>query len=213
MNRVADELIETLKQEIHAGVLKPGDQLEEAALAERFAVSRTPIREAVRALVSIGLLETRSRKGAFVRTLSAKELVDLFEVAAELEGLACRLAAERLTEQSRASIASGLEACIAAADQENVSAYADANLAFHRAIHRSTGNAWLVEQLAELETRINPYRSMPYGIRGRLAQSVKEHEEILNAISDGQEAEAARLMRDHMMLQGKRVPLLLRQGD
>ena len=213
MNRVADELIETLKQEIHAGVLKPGAQLEEAALAERFAVSRTPIREAVRALVSIGLLETRSRKGAFVRTLSAKELVDLFEVAAELEGLACRLAAERLTEQSRASIASGLEACIAAADQENVSAYADANLAFHRAIHRSTGNAWLVEQLAELETRINPYRSMPYGIRGRLAQSVKEHEEILNAISDGQEAEAARLMRDHMMLQGKRVPLLLRQGD
>ncbi|MEM1150969.1 MAG: GntR family transcriptional regulator [Pseudomonadota bacterium] len=213
MNRVADQLIQTLKQEIHAGVLKPGDQLEEAALAERFAVSRTPIREAVRSLVESGLLETRSRKGAFVRTLSAKELIDLFEVAAELEGLACRLASERLTEQSQASIIKGRDACIDAAKCEDVAAYAEANLQFHRAIHRAAGNAWLIQQLAELETRINPYRSMPYSIRGRLPQSVKEHDDILGAISDGEGTDAARLMRDHMMLQGKRVPFLLQHID
>ncbi|MEO1474417.1 MAG: GntR family transcriptional regulator [Pseudomonadota bacterium] len=213
MTRVADQLIETLKQEIHAGVLKPGDQLEEATLAQRFAVSRTPIREAVRSLVESGLLETRSRKGAFVRSLSAKELIDLFEVAAELEGLACRLASERLTEPSREPIRLGMVACTEAAEREDVTAYAEANLRFHRAIHRASGNDRLIDQLAELETRVNPYRAMPYTIRGRLPQSVKEHEEILQAISNGEGTEAARLMRDHMMLQGKRVPFLLQHID
>lgn len=209
MTRVADQLIETLKKEIHEGVLKPGDQLEEAELARRFDVSRTPVREAVRSLVECGLLETRSRKGAFVRTLSAKELIDLFEVAAELEGLACRLAAERLTDDAIALIQAGSEACAAAAAENDVVAYATANLRFHAAIHAASGNAWLAEELAEIETRINPYRSMPYKMRNRLSQSTREHEEIKNAIADGDGVRAADLMRSHMMLQGQRLPLLL----
>ena len=86
MTRVADQLIETLKNEIHAGVLKPGDQLEEAALAQRFDVSRTPVREAVRSLVECGLLETRSRKGAFVRELAAEGFIpDHFSYLSENE--------------------------------------------------------------------------------------------------------------------------------
>ncbi|QDG78307.1 GntR family transcriptional regulator [Labrenzia sp. PHM005] len=209
MKRVADQLIETLKQEMHAGILKPGDQLEEAALADRFEVSRTPVREAVRSLVESGLLETRSRKGAFVRVLSAKELIDLFEVAAELEALASRLASERLTDEGLIGIQQGLEACATAANNDDATAYSAANLQFHRAIHMATGNEWLIEQLAQIETRINPYRSIPYKMHGRLRQSVEEHAAILDAISTGKGADAAQLMRDHMMLQGKRVPLLL----
>jgi len=209
MRRVADQVVATLKNEIHSGVLKPGDQLEEAALAERFDVSRTPVREAIRSLVESGLLETRSRKGAFVRTLSAKEINDLFEVSAELEGLACRLASERLTNETVTAIRDGLDACTRAAEEDDPTAYAAANLRFHGAIHAASGNVWLIEQLSQIETRINPYRSMPYKIRGRLPQSVIEHEEIMLAIFDGKGEEAARLMRDHMMLQGKRLPLLL----
>lgn len=209
MARVADQLIATLKQEIHTGVLKPGDQLEEAVLAERFSVSRTPVREAMRSLVECGLLETRSRKGAFVRTLSPKEIIDLFEVSAELEGLACRLASERLTDHAASAIQGGMDACVEAAETGDASAYAAANLRFHGAIHTASGNTWLCEQLSQIEARINPYRSMPYQVRGRLPQSVREHEAIMRAIFDGNGEEAARLMRDHMLLQGKRLPLLL----
>ncbi|MEO0782050.1 MAG: GntR family transcriptional regulator [Pseudomonadota bacterium] len=209
MTRVADQLIETLKNEIHTGVLKPGDQLEEAALAQRFDVSRTPVREAVRSLVECGLLETRSRKGAFVRELSAKEILDLFEVAAELEGLACRLAAERLTAETTQTIEDGLAACQKAANAEDPVAYAHANLAFHTAIHMGSGNDRLIEQLSELETRINPYRSMPYRMRNRLAQSTQEHLEIMTAILAGDGARASDLMRSHMMLQGQRLPIIL----
>ncbi|MEM6464205.1 MAG: FCD domain-containing protein [Pseudomonadota bacterium] len=133
----------------------------------------------------------------------------LFEVSAELEGLAARLTSELLTDDAAASIQEGLEACVQAAEAGDASAYAAANLLFHGAIHTSSGNAWLNEQLAQIETRINPHRSMPYQVRGRLPQSVKEHEAIMLAMFEGRGEDAARLMRDQMMLQGKRLPLLL----
>lgn len=117
---------------------------------------------------TLEVFETRSRKGAFVRVLSTKELIDLFEVSAELEGLACRLASERLTDQTAPAIQAGLDACSTAAEQDDVQSYAAANLQFHGAIHAASGNAWLIEQLGQIQTRINPYRSMPYQIRGRL---------------------------------------------
>ncbi|MEM8572622.1 MAG: GntR family transcriptional regulator [Pseudomonadota bacterium] len=202
-------MIENLKSEIHSGVLRPGDQLEEASLAARFGVSRTPVREAVRSLVDSGLLEMKSRKGAFVKVLSAKELIDLFEVAAELEGMAARLAAERLTNETGQRIEAALESCRDAAENEDREAYGKANLEFHNAIHLASGNARLKEQLEQISVHMNPYRAMPYEIRGRLARSVEEHAEILKAISDNDVARADELMRDHMMLQGKRVPLLL----
>lgn len=210
MARSADKLIEQLKQEIADGILKPGDQLEEAALSERFNLSRTPIREAIRSMVDAGLLETRPRKGAIVRRLSAKELLELFDVAAELEGMACRLAAGSLTETGAEALRAGVDACRRACDDNDTQAYGKANLQFHSAIHGACDNSWLVQQLKQIELRINAYRSMPFEVRGRLQKSVEEHDEICRAILDG-EGEAARdLMRDHMMLQGKRMLSIIR---
>lgn len=213
MARTADKLIAQIKQDISDGVLKPGDQLEEADLANRFGVSRTPIREAIRALVDCGALETRPRKGAIVRCLTANELLDLFEVAAELEAMACRLAAGSLTDAEADAIQQGLDVCRKAADANDTARYAKANIAFHDAIHLACGNHWLIEQLKQHEIRINPYRSMPYEVRGRLEQSLKEHAEICDAILSGDGVRACDLMRDHMMLQGKRLPSLIKTLD
>lgn len=209
MARTADTLIEQIKGEIASGVLRPGDQLEEAALASRFGVSRTPIREAVRSMVDCGLLETKPRKGAFVRLLSAKELIDLFEVAAELEGMACRLAARALTDAEAADIQQGLNACEAAADANDVGKYGAANVKFHAAIHAACGNKWLIEQLQQIQIHINAYRLMPYDLRGRLVKSVYEHREICDAILAGEGDKASEMMRDHMMMQGQRVPAII----
>lgn len=209
MARVADQLIETLRNEIRSGALRPGDQLEEAALAERFDVSRTPVREAVRSLVDSGLLETRPRKGAFVRVLTAKELIDLFEVAAELEGMACRLAAERLTGEDASSIETAMQLCRDAVNRDDKTAYAKANLAFHESIHLAAGNSRLVEQIEQLAGHINPYRAMPFQMRGRLQKSTEEHARIAEAILENKGTEADDLMRDHMMLQGQRLPIIL----
>lgn len=210
MVRASDKLIEQLKHEIFSGLLKPGDQLEEADLAARFGVSRTPIREAIRSMVDCGLLETRPRKGAIVRVLSAKELNDLFEVAAELEGMASRLASEMLTQSDKKSIQAGLDHCRAAVEADDIPAYAAANLEFHGAIHNACGNAWLVDQLQQIQARINVYRLMPYEVVGRLEKSLEEHREISAAIFAKDGLRANTLMRDHMMLQGSRLPSLLK---
>ncbi|UWR80530.1 GntR family transcriptional regulator [Phaeobacter inhibens] len=210
MPRASDTLIEQLKHDIFSGLLKPGDQLEEADLAARFGVSRTPIREAIRSMVDCGLLETRPRKGAIVRVLTAKELNDLFEVAAELEGMACRLASDLLTRSGKKDIEAGLDLCRVAVEAEDIPAYAQANLAFHAAIHKASGNAWLVDQLDQIQARINVYRLMPYEVVGRLEKSLAEHRDISDAIFAKNGALANTLMRDHMMLQGARLPSLLK---
>ena len=205
MARTADKLISDIRNEVSSGILKPGDQLEVTALAERFGVSRTPIREAIRTLVESGVLETRPRKGSFVRVLSAKQLLDLFQVAAELEGMACRLAALSLTKENVEAIERGLAKCTQAAKIQNNAEYAMANLDFHTAIHNASGNDWLIEQLRQLQINLNSYRTMPYEIRGRLKKSTDEHKIICDAILSGDGEHACNLMRDHMMLQGKRL--------
>jgi len=210
MVRASDKLIKQLKHEIFSGLLKPGDQLEEADLAARFGVSRTPIREAIRSMVDCGLLETRPRKGAMVRVLTAKELNDLFEVAAELEGMACRLASEMLTQSDKKAIQSGLALCKTAADSEDIPAYANANLTFHSAIHKASGNTWLVDHLEQIQARINVYRLLPYEVVGRLPRSLAEHQEISEAIFSKDGLRANTLMRDHMMLPGARLRSLLK---
>jgi len=209
MARTADKLISDIRKEVSSGILKPGDQLEVTALAERFGVSRTPIREAIRTLVESGVLETRPRKGSFVRVLSAKQLLDLFQVAAELEGMACRLAALSLTKENVEAIERGLAKCIQAAEVQNNAEYAMANLDFHTAIHNASGNDWLIEQLRQLQINLNSYRTMPYEIRGRLNKSTDEHKMICDAILSGDGEHACNLMRDHMMLQGKRLPSII----
>ena len=209
MARTADKLISDIRKEVSSGILKPGDQLEVTALAERFGVSRTPIREAIRTLVESGVLETRPRKGSFVRVLSAKQLLDLFQVAAELEGMACRLAALSLTKENVEAIERGLAKCTQAAEAQNNAEYAMANLDFHTAIHNASGNDWLIEQLRQLQINLNSYRTMPYEIRGRLNKSTDEHKIICDAILSGDGEHACNLMRDHMMLQGKRLPSII----
>ena len=209
MTRTADKLISDIRNEVSSGILKPGDQLEVTALAERFGVSRTPIREAIRTLVESGVLETRPRKGSFVRVLSAKQLLDLFQVAAELEGMACRLAALSLTKENVEAIERGLAKCTQAAEVQNNAEYAMANLDFHTAIHNASGNDWLIEQLRQLQINLNSYRTMPYEIRGRLKKSTDEHKIICDAILSGDGEHACNLMRDHMMLQGKRLPSII----
>ena len=209
MARTADKLISDIRKEVSSGILKPGDQLEVTALAERFGVSRTPVREAIRTLVETGVLETRPRKGSFVRVLSVKQLLDLFQVAAELEGMACRLAALSLTKENVEAIERGLAKCTQAAEAQNNAEYAMANLDFHTAIHNASGNDWLIEQLRQLQINLNSYRTMPYEIRGRLKKSTDEHKIICDAILSGDGEHACNLMRDHMMLQGKRLPSII----
>src|SRR4051812_6048808 len=98
------ELRAKIEEEVALGILPPGTRLDESELAARFGVSRTPIREALIQLTSIGILEMKPRRGAVVPNLSPRKLVEMFEVMAELEALCGSLAARRMSEADHAAL-------------------------------------------------------------------------------------------------------------
>ncbi|MGF1528775.1 MAG: GntR family transcriptional regulator [Candidatus Competibacterales bacterium] len=210
MSRTADKLVDVIRADILGGVLKPGDRLEENDLADRFSVSRTPVREALRTLTNNGLIEIRPRRGAYVRQLSASEIIEMFEVAAELEGMAGRLAAKATTKTQARAIESACQACRGAADANDAATYAALNEQFHTTIHVASGNSYLCKQLEVIEARLQIYRRLPFEVHGRLQVSAGEHEAITAAILSGADKDADDLLRDHMMLQGQRLPALLK---
>lgn len=195
-------LAKTLEQEIIIGDLRPGERLDEASLAKRFAVSRTPVREALRHLASIGLVEVRPRRGAIVASPSLKDLLDMFEVMAELEGMCGRLAARRLSEPGRAELRQLHEQSKRFVDADDSDAYYEANVAFHEAIYQGGQNRFLADQTRTIRNRLAPYRRLQLRRRNRLAESFAEHGRILRAIVDGDEQLVDALLQEHVTVQG-----------
>ena len=102
--RRAEALRDKIEQDIVTGRFQPGERLDEQSLADRFGVSRTPIREALMQLASTGMVELHSRRGAFVASLGLKEIIERFEAMAALEGMCGALAARRITDEQRAML-------------------------------------------------------------------------------------------------------------
>ena len=199
--RLADRLRCQLEEEIATGKLPGGTRLDETGLARRFGVSRTPVREALSSLASAGLVETRPRQGAIVAGLSLSDLIQMFEVMAELEALCTRLAARRMTESERQQLEQTLHACFEAADPTRPNDYYEANLAFHEAIYAGSHNTYLAEQTRQLRNRLQPYRRTQLTGPGRIETSCREHAEIVEAIRQADAISAEGAMRRHVTIQ------------
>lgn len=207
--RKADELREALEQDIVMGAFAPGARLDEVRLAERFEVSRTPIREALQQLAAAGLLDLQPRRGAFVRQRGIAEVVEMFEVMGELEGLCGRLAARRVLPEQTTGMQEAMHACETEVERDDREAYYYANEAFHHAIYDASGNAFLARQARQLQTSLSPYRRLQLRVKNRMAQSLAEHRAIVAAILKGDEAAADAALRDHVVIQGERFNDLL----
>ncbi|MEX2518364.1 MAG: GntR family transcriptional regulator, partial [Paracoccaceae bacterium] len=173
--RAADSIAEALEQMIATGVFADGARLSEVALAERFGVSRTPVREAFQRLAASGLVEQMPRRGVFIRQPGPVELLEMFEVMAELEAVCGRLAARRITPARLADLDAANDRCGAAVAGEDTAAYYRENEVFHHIIYEEAGNGFLMAEAARLHRRLRPYRRMQLRFRGRLAQSMQEH--------------------------------------
>jgi len=200
----ADQLREQLEQEIVTGMLKPGDRLNEEALAERFLVSRTPVREALQRLAISGLVEQRPRRGTFVRQISFTEMIEMFEVMAELEGMCGRLAARRIGPADAIQIEQSLADCSAAAHIGDNDAYYHANAEFHNHIYHASKNSVLIEQAKLMHNRLAPYRRLQIRVPHRMLQSLKQHIAIANSILTGDEKQAETQMKEHVLIQGQK---------
>ena len=205
----ADTIAENLEGMILDGTFADGDRLDEVQLAERFAVSRTPLREALQRLALSGLVEHIPRRGVFVRQLGPVELVEMFEVMAELEAACARLAATRISDAALGEMRTANDRCRAGVASRDADGYYRENERFHAILYRQSGNAFLEGECARLHRRLTPFRRLQLRLRGRLAQSMAEHEAIVAALERGEADGAAQATRGHVAVQGEKFHHLM----
>ncbi|MCB8888359.1 GntR family transcriptional regulator [Vreelandella malpeensis] len=200
----AQRLRDLLEDAIVAGRFTPGERLDPDALALEYACSRTPIREAIQQLAVSGMVQVVPKRGTFVTRLGVTQLVERFEVMAELEGLCGRLAARRISDEELAALHQALYACRAKAEQRDINGYYYENSVFHHCIYAASHNPFLAQEAARLHALLQPYRRMQLQARMRVENSLAEHEAIVAAIEAGDGPRAEALLRDHVLVQGER---------
>ena len=195
----AERLRAMIEEDILSFKLKPGDKLDECRLAEKYGTSRTPVREALRQLSSNGLIEIKPHKGAMVAKLGIRELIELLEVMAELEGACGRLAAKSCLNHDIDAIIAAQETCRKYAELRDVQNYQKANEAFHEAIYAASRNDCLAKLTLSIRNRVAAYRRLQLEQMGRVKVSVTDHDKIVHAIQEGLPDEADRLLQLHIL--------------
>ncbi|MFO7983298.1 MAG: GntR family transcriptional regulator [Desulfuromonadales bacterium] len=179
-----EKILETMREAIIKGTLKPGEKVAEPELAERFGISRTPIREAFRQLESEGYLTVIPRKGAVVTGLSERDVEEFYAIKSILEGYAARMAAEKLTEKELQRLETINERLEKLAEEGDVKTFFRVHSEFHELFIRAAGNEKLAELIDQVGRRFNRLRMASLSLPGRMDISVQEHKKIIDAFRD-----------------------------
>lgn len=204
VKRPAEQIRDRLIERILTGEIPDGERLDEQSLAEHFGVSRTPLREALQMLSGSGLVRQELRRGTFVRFPTLDEVLEMFQVMAEVEAICGRYAARRMTSEALAALTVEMEQCQEAAARSDIAAYYEANRRFHAVIYAGSGNGFLAAEAARLHSRLQPFRLRQLEVRGRLSHSLAEHVEIWRALMNGDSELAGQCLFNHVAIQGER---------
>lgn len=192
----SDSIHAQLKHDLLRGAFQPGDALREVALAERFGVSRTPVREALTRLLHEGLLERRAR-GLFVKEIDPEQIMQVYDLRILLEGQAAHEAATARTEVDLMRLQALVERDRTLSDPDDATRLST-NIEFHRALWRAAHNQVLEDLLDRLAThQIHaPTSTLSTGTRWK--ESLDEHQQIVDAIRGRDAQQAQQLIRAHM---------------
>ena len=198
-----DHLAEAVRNAILGGRFAPGQRLISRELIAEFHISRGPLREALRRLAADGLIELTPNRGASVRRFSRAEMTEVFQIRELLEGLAARLAAERIGLGDHRTSFSALWERIRPTDLARaVLAFAPDNKAFHRAVVDMSCNRQLAELIDRMQLPIVTFQVRQLLDIAELERSVQEHEAIAEAILAGRPDAADAAMRWHLRRSG-----------
>lgn len=192
---VQKEAYSLILEAIDVGIYGPGDRLVESEVAERFGVSRTPIREALQRLETQSLL-TRDGRSLIVAALDHNQLAELYMVRTELEGLAARLAARHAAQEEVNVLREMIEEDRQLVD--NPAALARANRRFHNQIHLASHNRYLVQQLDIVHRTMALLTTTSLAVEGRSEAALNEHEDIVDAIAARDEQAAGKALKWHL---------------
>lgn len=200
-----DIVFETLRDEILSGKLQPGHSLNTLSLSSRLGVSRTPIREALNRLVSIGLVENIAHRGCFVRKLSVDQVVEVYYIRAALAGVCARLATKRITEAQKRKLIALCEKMEKDKPGEDLKAMLKQNFEFHHIIFKAA-HAPSIESLAlQYYHQSEQFRALSLELPGRFEEVWAEHRRILQDILDGDAERAEQSSREHQLNTARRI--------
>lgn len=182
-NTLADQVYMSLRDKILSRELPPGTRLKHKEIAGSLGVSNTPVREAMRALVKDGLVETLPYRGSVVKEMSAKDTSDLYDVRIALEALAARLAVDRITDVQLRRLEKTVHQYETACDNGDVGLALEADLQFHDRLAQASGNETLLTISRQLADRVQVLRQLDTG-KTRLWQSLEDHTAILKALEE-----------------------------
>lgn len=193
-------MTDALREAILDGALAPSTWLREDELAETFGVSRTPVREALRRLSDEGLAVKTAHHGTVVAPLSLEDILALYVVRENLEGLAARLAATRRPP----GLVGRLEAiharmCETAGTRNSETVLVRQNLEFHRVLREAAGNPYLERFLAQVEHAVRRLPGSTYAQPGRTEETLAEHAAIIASVATGDAVAAERSAKNHML--------------
>ena len=195
-----DLIIQQLRAQIVSGQIPPGEKLSEARLAERFGVSRMPVRDALKELESAGFVTIEQRRGTFVRGMSRSEILDLFEVREAVEGMAARLCAHRANNDLLATLDEVIETMSRQVEVADMDGYSQTDERFHELILSGASNERLSDHYRLLVQHL--HRGLLSSIvtrrAGRMERSLAEHAEIMRALHAHDPRGAEDAMRNHV---------------
>jgi len=211
VNSLHDQVAQQLRDQIFAGELSPGVFVDETRLCEQLAISRTPLREALKVLAAEGLIRHEPRRGSFVNEVTEQDLDEIFPVIALLEGRCAFEAAQQAGDADIAALERLHTQLQDSAAQGRIPDYYRANYAIHEAIIAIAGNKWLAQVISDLRKILKLARLQQLNAPGRLTQSLAEHMAIFAALKarDAEGADAA--MRTHLTRQREALRQLARQ--
>jgi len=189
---------EKIKEAIIKGHFKPGEKLVEQTLAQEMGVSRTPVREAIRRLEAEGFVVSIPRKGVVVSRADKEEIVQLYSIRAELEGLAARWAIENADEDDIRKLDEAISRMEETAASGDLDGVVQSNALFHDAIAQASKSRILCTLLKTLQDNIQRFRFRSLHLPGRPEAALAEHKEIVAAIKEKKTEEADRLLKEHL---------------
>ncbi|MGW4589965.1 GntR family transcriptional regulator [Amycolatopsis thermoflava] len=206
---LVDEIAATIRARIMSGEFAIGAPLRQAALAAEFGVSRTPIREALRQLQNGGLIEVLPNRGAVIRVPTPWEVREAYEVRAELEGMAARRAADRITRTQLKNLADDndvLRRALEGTDDSSLETRA-ANDSFHTVICAAAGNEWLTAMVARINESFprNVSSLALAGSERHRQENVSQHDAIIEALRAGDADAAREAMHAHIISSGEHL--------
>ena len=187
-----------IRDDILSGKYKDHEELKEVAIGEELGVSRTPVREAFRQLELEGLLQIIPNKGAYVVGITVKDVSDIYEMRALLEGLAARWACEHITEEQLFALEENIYLSKFYADKDNTEQLIDLDTKFHELLYIASNSKMLQHQLSDYHQYVIRTRRKMLANKHRGAASNHEHEDILLAIKDKNPELAEKLASKHI---------------